>query len=156
MESENRNTQIITSILRWIGGGVTEDELTSINAALNNQSVNCSKFEVRRILDRGVKHGFVQRLGRKYSLSELQETDTGKRKRKKSKAQAKADRARRLRATKAAAAQRNRDRQLTNATVVSRKTKNSRRKVEEYKPRRLKLSEKINETIDEEEMNESD
>lgn len=63
-------------------GETTVDELTSISGALN-----ISKFEVRRVLDRGVTHGFVIKDGRKYSRSDVYYTDAAaKKKRKQSKA----------------------------------------------------------------------
>lgn len=60
-------------------GETTVDELTSSGA------LNISKFEVRRVLDRGVAHGFVIKHGRKYSRSDYYYTDAAKRKRKQSK-----------------------------------------------------------------------
>lgn len=82
MEFNKQNAQIITSILGWIGES-TEDEITSINAAINSQDVNDSRLEVLQILNQGVGYGFFQRHGKIYSLVNRYETDGGQKKQKK-------------------------------------------------------------------------
>lgn len=96
MDSKKENAQIITSILGWIGES-TEDEITSINAAINSQDVNDSRLEVREILNQGVGYGFFQRNGKSYSLGNRYETDGGQRKPKKNKNSIKVDKWKRLR-----------------------------------------------------------
>lgn len=90
MESEKQNTQIVMAIL-GMNGKTTVDELTAICDVINFQNVTLSKFEVQRILDRGVLYGFVRKNLRKYSLNDRHETDGGKRKPKQSKAARKAN-----------------------------------------------------------------
>ncbi len=87
--SEKEDTQTIMSILRNIDEA-TVDELALIGAAIRN-SQNFPKFKVQRILDRGVRCGFIRKdHERKYKLSDHHETDGGKRKRaKKNKRKAK-------------------------------------------------------------------
>lgn len=79
MESERRNNQIITSINRSVSEAASVDEL---GAALNNQTEMLSKFKVRKILNRNVRNGFVQKCGRKCSLWD---TDSGRKCPKRSK-----------------------------------------------------------------------
>lgn len=88
MKSEKQQaTQTIMSILRTIGE-TTADDLALIGAAIKSyQNEYLTKLKVKKILDRGVRCGFVRKHGRKYTLSDHRyETDVRKKKRAKKRA----------------------------------------------------------------------